>query len=90
MIKNFMKDLKQSEMLDKLLSMSAEFAVVVWLLVNTIFVFGEILTGHADLVIPMGQFIISEIGLYLILLVVAGVGVVTAYYQYIKHEVKVK
>lgn len=31
-----------------------------------------------------------SIGLYLILLVVAGAGVMTAYCQYIKHEVKVK
>lgn len=38
----------------------------------------------------MGQFIVSEIGLYLILLIVAGAGVMTAYYQHVKHEVKVK
>lgn len=90
MIKNFFKELKQSEMLNQLLSMSAEFAAAAWLLVNLIFVFGEILTGHADLIIPMGQFIISEIGLYLILLIVAGAGVMTAYYQYVKHEEQVK
>lgn len=90
MIKNFFKELKQDKMLDQLLSMSAEFASAAWLLVNLIFVFVEIFTGHADLIIPMGQFIISEIGLYFILLIVAGVGVMTAYYQYVKHEVKVK
>lgn len=90
MIKKFFKELKQAKMLDQLVSMSAEFAAVVWLLVNTIFVFGEILTGHADLVIPMGQFIVSEIGLYLVLLIVAGAGVMTAYHQYVKHEMKVK
>lgn len=77
-------------MLDQLFSMSAEFAAAAWLLVNLIFVFFEIFTGHADLVIPMGQFIISEIGLYLILLIVAGAGVMTAYYQYVRHEEKVK
>lgn len=42
--------------------------------------FVEIFTGHADLIIPMGQFIVIEIGLYLILLIVAGAGVMTAYY----------
>lgn len=90
MIKNFFKELKQSEMLDQLLSMSAEFAAAAWLLVNLIFVFVETFTGHADLIIPMGQFIISEIGLYLILLIVAGAGVMTDYYQYVKHEEQVK
>lgn len=90
MIKNFFKELKQDKMLDQLLSMSAEFAVAAWLLVNLIFVFVEIFTGHADLIIPMGQFIISEIGLYLILLIVAGAGVMTAYHQYVKHEEQVK
>lgn len=90
MIKNFFKELKQSEMLDQLLSMSAEFAAAAWLLVNLIFVFVEIFTGHADLIIPMGQFIVSEIGLYLILLIVAGAGVMTVYHQYVKHEEQVK
>lgn len=90
MIKNFFKELRQAKMLDQLLSMSAEFAAAAWLLVNLIFVFFEIFTGHADLVIPMGQFIISEIGLYLILLIVVGAGVMTAYYQYVRHEEKVK
>lgn len=90
MIKNFFKELKQSEMLDQLLSMSAEFAAAAWLFVNLIFVFVEIFTGHADLIIPMGQFIISEIGLYLVLFIVAGAGVMTAYYQYVKHEEQVK